>query len=516
MTVANEAAQSAIALEHISKSFGATIALNDVTFSIDKGSVHALLGENGAGKSTIVKILSGLLEVDNGHTQVLGESARLLNPRISHKFGIQTAFQEMTLVKDLSILDNMLMPYAPVNMIGTVNRRVAAKLVQEHFSWLGMTELDIYDYVETLDLAIQQKIEIARAIFRKPQILLLDEPTSTLTGRDVDWLGDVIERLKEDGVTIVFISHRIPEVRAFCDRLTILRNGEHITTGDVDDFSDAEIIEMIIGRSISQTFPSRTGKSQTSGPEVFGVNGLTAGAKLKDISFQLHKGEILGIAGLQGMGQLDLFLACFGMTDVHNGTLSIDGKEVVITSPVDAIRANIGMGMVPEDRKTEALSLKLTGKHNASLPVIERFTRWGMIDSAAEKDAIDRIFKRVDIDPRAMWARVSSFSGGNQQKIAIAKWLVAESRVLLLFDPTRGIDVGTKHELYLLMREFADAGGSILFFSTEIPELVNLSDRVLVLYQGQVAEEIAASDLSENAIIRAALGGDSETEGQVA
>ncbi len=515
MTSVSRTSQSAIDLERVSKSFGATVAVDDVTFSIDKGSVHALLGENGAGKSTIVKMLSGLVEADSGNFTVFGERKRLSNPRVSHRHDIQTAFQEMTLVKDLTVLDNMLLPYAPVSLIGTVNRRAAVTAIGAHFARLGIEGIDLYDEVGTLDLAIQQKIEIARAVYRKPKILLLDEPTSTLTGRDVDWLGEVIAGLKAQGVTIVFISHRIPEVRAFCDRLTVLRNGQHIVTGDVSEFPDAEVIEMIIGRSMAQTFPARAEGPPQLGPEVLAVKNLSAGRKLTDASFALHQGEILGVAGLQGMGQLDLFLACFGMADIHGGVLSVDGRPVVITSPVEAIRANIGLGLVPEDRKTEALFLNLSGKHNASLPVIDRFTRFGLIDTSAESEAIDRAFDRVEVDGSAAWTRVSAFSGGNQQKIAIAKWLVAESRILLLFDPTRGIDVGTKHELYLLMREFAEAGGAVLFFSTEIPELVHLADRVLVLYGGGVSADIPAEELSEQAIVRAALGGISKVEARV-
>ncbi len=507
MTVENRPAPSAIGLNHVSKSFSATVAVDDVSFSIDTGSVHALLGENGAGKSTIVKMLSGLIEPDTGHFSVFAEQARLSSPSASHRLGIQTAFQEMTLIKDLTVLDNMLLPYAPTRAIGTVKRRFAEAAIREHFDWLGLEGIDLWDEVGGLDLALQQKIEIARAVYRQPRILLLDEPTSTLTGRDVDWLGGVIERLKAQGVTIVFISHRIPEVRAFCDRLSVLRNGGHIVTGDVSEFSDAEVIEKIIGRSIDQTFPARPAGERDFGPEVLSVEKLAAGRKLTEASFNLRGGEIVGVAGLQGMGQLDLFLSCFGMETLREGVIRIDGKAVALTSPVDAIRANIGLGLVPEDRKTEALFLKLSGKHNASLPVIERFTRFGLIDQTAEDAAIERVFKRVEVDRRALWTRVGAFSGGNQQKIAIAKWLVAESRILLLYDPTRGIDVGTKHELYLLMREFAMAGGAVLFFSTEIPELVHMSDRVMVLYGGRIAEEIPEQDLSEEAIVRAALGG---------
>ncbi len=503
---------AAITLEAVSKAFGATVAVDDVSFSIEEGTVHALLGENGAGKSTIVKLLAGLIEPDRGKFRIFGEEMRLRSPRIAHARGIQTAFQEMTLVRDLTVLDNMLLPYAPMGPTGMIRRRAAEAQVREHLDALGF-DIELWREVGELDLAVQQKIEIARAIFRKPRILLLDEPTSTLAGRDVDWLGEVILRLKGEGVTIVFISHRMREVRAFCDRLTILRNGRHIATADAGELSDAGVIEMIIGRSIDQTFPSRPLDKPGAAPEVLEVRDLAAGQKLEEASFSLRRGEILGVAGLQGMGQLDLFLSCFGMTDIRAGEIRVDGRLVTITSPVDAIRPNIGIGLLPEDRKTEALFLKLDGTHNASLPVIDRYCRHNLIELAREAEAVADVFERVEVDRQALWTPVKAFSGGNQQKIALAKWLLAESRILLLFDPTRGIDVGTKHELYILMRAYAEAGGSILFHSTEIPELVHLCDRVLVLYAGRIAAEIGTAALTEGAIMRAALGGDITAEG---
>ncbi|MFI4996281.1 MAG: sugar ABC transporter ATP-binding protein [Hyphomicrobiales bacterium] len=503
---------AAITLEAVSKAFGATVAVDDVSFSIEQGTVHALLGENGAGKSTIVKLLAGLIEPDRGKFRIFGEEMRLRSPRIAHARGIQTAFQEMTLVRDLTVLDNMLLPYAPMGPTGMIRRRAAEAQVREHLDALGF-DIELWREVGELDLAVQQKIEIARAIFRKPRILLLDEPTSTLAGRDVDWLGEVIVRLKGEGVTIVFISHRMREVRAFCDRLTILRNGRHIATADAGELSDAGVIEMIIGRSIDQTFPPRPQNKLGAAPEVLEVRDLAAGQKLEEASFSLRRGEILGVAGLQGMGQLDLFLSCFGMTDIRAGEIRVDGRLVTITSPVDAIRPNIGIGLLPEDRKTEALFLKLDGTHNASLPVIDRYCRHNLIELAREAQAVADVFQRVEVDRQALWTPVKAFSGGNQQKIALAKWLLAESRILLLFDPTRGIDVGTKHELYILMRAYAEAGGSILFHSTEIPELVHLCDRVLVLYAGRIAAEIGTAVLTEGAIMRAALGGDIAAEG---
>ncbi len=498
---------AAIALHAVRKAFGATVAVDDVSFEIEPGSVHALLGENGAGKSTSVQLLSGLLAPDAGRFSVFGEDHRLTSPRAAHGQGIQTAFQEMTLVRDLTVLDNMLLPYAPTNAAGMIRRRSAEAEVRAHFTALELDDVDLHAEIGEFELAIQQKIEIARAVFRKPRILLLDEPTSTLSGRDVDWLGDIIAARKAEGVTVVFISHRLREVRAFCDSLTVLRNGRHIATQRIDQVADDEVIHMIIGRSLAHAFPPRPGADRQLGPDVFAAEQIATAHRLDGVSFTLRQGEILGVAGLQGMGQLELFLACFGMGELERGALSVDSEPIALTSPVDAVKADIGIALVPEDRKTEALFQKLNGWHNVSLPIIDRFTRFGLIDSDREQRAVGAVLARVEVEQRALWTRVGAFSGGNQQKIAIAKWLLAESRIFLLYDPTRGIDVGTKHELYELMRAYADAGGSILFYSTEVPELVNLADRVIVLYGGRVVEELDAEALSESAIMRAALGG---------
>lgn len=496
---------SAIAVENVVKAFGATVALDGASFRAASGEVHALLGENGAGKSTMVKLLSGLLRPDSGSIRIHDAEAVLRSPRDSHRLGVQTAFQEMTLVKSMTVADNMLLPYAPVNRIGQLRGREGLARVTRHLERLGLGQVNPRMEVGDLDLSIRQKIEIARAIFREPRILLLDEPTSSLSGRDIDWLGDIIAGLKGRGVTVVFISHRMPEVRRFCDSLTVLRNGRDIGSSAVDAISDEEVIRMIIGRSLAATFPPRGTPEATASPALSGHNLKTAG-RLADASFDLAHGEILGIAGLQGMGQRELFRACFGMAPLVEGEILVDGKAVTLASPQDAVRANIGISLVPEDRKTEGLFLKLDGRANTSMPVIDRFARFGVIDGRAEIEAVSRVLDHVRVHPRALYTRAGAFSGGNQQKIAIGKWLLAESRILLMFDPTRGVDVGTKHELYVLIREFADAGGAVLFYSTEIAELVNLCDRVLVMYAGRVVRELAGGDISEENIMRAALG----------
>lgn len=494
-----------IELESVCKAYGPTIANDNVSFAVARGSVHAVLGENGAGKSTTMKLLSGLIRPDSGAIRVHGRELALKSPLDAHAAGIQTAFQELTLIRDLSVLDNMLLPKSAINILSMLKRADAAAAVFAHFSKLGLNiELDVD--VGELDLATRQKIEIARALFRDPQILLLDEPTSALTGDDVEWLGQLIADAKARGITILFISHRMPEVRAFCDTVTILRNGQHIKTAQVDEISDDEILELIIGRSVESTFPARGQTIKTDQKPVLEACNLSAGEKLKDISFGLSAGQILGVAGLQGMGQKDLFGALFGDIPLESGEMRVDGKAVHLSSPADALHPSIAIGLVPEERKTQGLFLTLTGKQNASLPVVDRFQGKVLLDPAAEAAATAASFGAVQVDERAQYLPVSSFSGGNQQKIAIAKWLVAQSRILLLFDPTRGIDVGTKHQLYNLMSEFAAAGGAILFHSTEIPELVHMSDRVGVLYDGRMTTWLEPEDISETNIMQAALG----------
>ncbi len=496
----------AIVATNICKVFGATVAVDDVSFKVQAGDVHALLGENGAGKSTLVKLLSGLILPTTGTLSICGKAAVLDSPQASHTHGIQTAFQELSMVKDLTVLDNMLMPYPPLNAFGQIRRREARRLVDAHLAKLGLEDIDPQAELRELDLNQRQKIEIARALFRCPRILLLDEPTSTLSGRDVDWLGGLIDTSRAAGVTIVFISHRMREVRAFCDRVTVLRSGKHIATERLADVSDEAVIDMIAGKALGRSFPAKPPIPSLSGDPVLGVRALATESRLIDVSFDLRRGQIIGVAGLQGMGQLELFTALFGMEE-SKGEIRIEGKPVTFTSPRDAADARIGISLVPEDRKTEALFLKLDGRHNVSLPVIERYTRFGLIDSKREEADVSRVMAQLNIQMRALWTPVKAFSGGNQQKIAIAKWLFAQSRVLLLFDPTRGIDVGTKHEIYALMQEYAAAGGAILFYSTEIPELDHLAHRVLVLYRGRIAADLVDDAISEDAILRATLGG---------
>jgi ribose transport system ATP-binding protein len=501
----------ALTMEGVSKRFGATQALDGVSFEIGAGEIHALLGENGAGKSTLVKILSGLTRPDAGTISLFGAPADIAGARAAHAFGLRTAFQEISLVPDLTVADNLLLPEAPTHLGFVLDRRRAAEWVDGILTRLELLDLDPRIDIRDCALPTRQKLEIARAISREPRILLLDEPTSALSARDVEWLGRRIAELRERGTTVVLITHRVPEVRRFCDRLTILRNGRHVGSFAVPDISDQEVVRLVIGRSLAATFPKRQSQLPLrSGTPVLSVRGMRIKGHLDDMSLELWPGEILGIAGLQGMGQNELFYALFGMTPTDGGTIEVRGEIAALASPRDAIDAGIGISLVPEDRKTEALALKLNGRENVSLPVITRFARFGWLDLVRERRAVDRILERVQVHPRALYRACSTFSGGNQQKIAIAKWLLAESRILLLFDPTRGVDVGTKHEIYLLMREFADAGGAILFYSTDVLEIVNLCDRVVVMYSGRKRAELVGEEIAEETIMRIALGGEAE------
>ena len=500
----------ALQVESVSKRFGATQALDGVGFTVGSGEVHALLGENGAGKSTLVKVLSGLVVPDSGSISVFGQPLDIARhgARAAQAQGIRTAFQEISLVPDLSIADNLLLPHAPRRFGFMVDRREANRRVESILDRLELQDIDPRMDVVDCPLPIRQKLEIARAIAREPRVLLLDEPTSALSSRDVEWFARRIEALRDQGVTIVFITHRMQEVRRFCEGLTIIRNGRQVGRFQVEDISDDEVVRLVIGRSLVATFPPCCDTPPAhSGVPALAVNNLRVGGHLDDVSLSLWPGEIVGVGGLQGMGQHALFYALFGAQPVDGGVIEVRGAPVRLSSPRDAIKAGIGVSLVPEDRKTEGLALKLNGLENVSLPVIARYSRFGWIDLARERRDADSLLDRMQVHPRALYRPCSSFSGGNQQKIAIAKWLLTESRILLLFDPTRGVDVGTKHEIYLLMREFADAGGSILLYSTDVLEMVNLCDRVAVMYAGKVRATFARKEISEEAIMEAALGG---------
>jgi ribose transport system ATP-binding protein len=495
----------ALDLSNVTKRFGATVALDNASFRVRRGAVHALLGENGAGKSTTVKLLSGLIQPDTGSISIMGRGVTMRSPKDAHRAGVQTAFQEMTLVPDLTVAQNLLMAREPSGWFGRIRQREAQRQV---LGWLERLELgDVRPgaYIRDLALPVRQKIEIAKALVRKPEVLLLDEPTSALSGRDVAWMSRRIDEMKAQGVTFVFISHRMQEVREFCDSLTVYRNGRDVGAFDTADITDDDVIRLVIGRSLEAKYPPKVATPSSLPTPAMQARGIKVDAMVNDFDLTLAAGEVHGIAALQGMGQREIFEALFGAEFIDAGQILVDGKPVTLTSTADSLKAGVSTSFLPEDRKTEGLFLRLPGGENVSLPVIGRFSRFGLIDRKHERAAIERALAQMEVNPHAVYRPCLSFSGGNQQKIAMAKWLLTQSRVWLMFDPTRGIDVGTKHQIFVLMRAFAAAGGAVLFYSTDVPELVNVCDRVSVVYRGRNVAELEGDALTEENVMRKML-----------
>ncbi|WP_281405794.1 sugar ABC transporter ATP-binding protein [Mesorhizobium sp. B3-1-6] len=497
----------------LTKSFGATKALAGASFSVRAGGAHALLGENGAGKSTTIKLLSGLIQPDSGTIKVHGQQVEFRNTRDAHRHGLQTAFQELTLAPDLTVLQNMILAYEPVRLAGQIDRKKARQIVEAHFEKLALTDIDLRADLRDLSLNQRQRVEIARALFRNPKILFLDEATSTLSGREIEWLSRIIADLKAGGVTVVMITHKMPEVRDYCEHVTVLRNGRDVGSFETSSVSDEELVELIIGRSLDATFPPKPVAKPSLKP-LLSVKGMATERRLSDCSFDLNPGEIVGIAGLQGMGQAELFMGLYGATPITRGEIRIDGELTYYASPRQAI--NQGIALVPEERKTEGLFLELSGQDNVAASSLDRMTRFGFIDSRREIHDVATAMDTVQVDKRALYTRAGAFSGGNQQKMVLAKALLMQPRILLLFDPCRGVDVGTKHEIYLLIKAFAEGGGAALLYSSETPELVNLCNLVVVLYGGRVAEILddSGGKMTEKTIMRAALGHGSRSTAQ--
>jgi ribose transport system ATP-binding protein len=500
----------ALNIHDLTKRFGSTVALDGAAPEIARGSVHAVIGENGAGKSTLVKILAGLVQPDQGTVALYGEELQLTRPRDAMEAGVATAFQELSLVPVLSVADNLALPTKPRGPLGGVsNRRTRADARRKLADW-EVEDIDPRAPVESLSLSAKQKVEIVSAMSREPRVLILDEPTSALGRADVQWLFRQVARLREKGTTVIFVSHRLPEVRELCDSLTVLRNGRRAGSSPNMDVSDDEIIQMMIGQSLAKTFPARPAQG-TAGKVALDVQGLTAG-NVKGATFELHTGEVLGVAGLQDHGQRDLFRALFGAHRIEAGNVSVDGQPIQLRSPRDAIGAGMGISLVPEERAIEGALLTMSGRANVTLPSLRHFTTLGWVNRKKEAGAVRKVLDELQIPQRAMYEPVEAFSGGNQQKIVIAKWLLADARVLLLYDPTRGVDIKTKTEIYHLIRRFADDGGAVLFYSTDLDEIVNLCDRAMVCYRGRLSQPIPGSETDNERLLAMVLGGRLPTE----
>ncbi len=503
-------------MEGVSKRYGGVHALEGADLVIEPGQIHAILGENGAGKSTLIKILAGVVEPDEGRLVMEGRPVSFASPAAANRAGIACIFQELSLVPDLSVADNIVIADPP-KRFGMIDRKAQRRIAVDALKRAGAEDIHPSALIADLPLSRRQMVEIAKALARNPRILILDEATSALTAADVAKVFSVLKRLRGDGMALLFISHRMNEIAELADVCTVFRNGRKVATYKAGSKTDGEVVEMMIGREYSSVFPPKPARIAPAKAAVLECRNLGWANRLRDISLTVGAGEIVGLGGLDGQGQRDLLLALFGVLRGLTGEIRIDGSPVRIASPSTARSQAVGMALIPEDRKTEGLMLPMSVRDNLSFAALDRLSRWGVIDSAAEDAANDEMLKLLAVKTAGLDVPVAALSGGNQQKVVIAKWLMRRPRIILLNDPTRGIDVGTKQEIYQLLRRLADGGASILFYSTDYDELIGCCDRVLVFYDGAVRRELVGDEITEHALVASALniagdGGPAVTE----
>jgi ribose transport system ATP-binding protein len=491
-----------LSMTGVSKRYGGVRALEAVDFESRTGSIHGVLGENGAGKSTLIKIASGVVRPDEGNIHLGGESVQFASPAAANAAGIVCIFQELSLMPDLTVADNISIA-SPPRRFGLIDARAQRRRADELLARIGCEDVNPLMRVRDLPLSRRQMVEIAKALGKKPKVLILDEATSALTHADVETIYRVLADLKQQGLSILYISHRMNEIEALCDRLSVFRNGRHISTFDKGAHSPDEIVQMMIGREIAAQFPQKVEKPRP--PPHLVMRGLTWEDRLKGIDLSVGKGEIVGLGGLDGQGQKELLLGLFGVLQGIRGEITLAGKAVDITSPSAAKAEGKRIALIPEDRKTEGLMLPMSIGDNLVAASLGRISNGLFLDAGKEKTAIEAGIKRLQIKIGATSDAVSTLSGGNQQKVVIAKWLMTEPEVILLNDPTRGIDVGTKQELYRLLRDLAAQGAAILYYSTDYDELIGCCDRVAVMYDGRIARELEGTAITEKNIVSASL-----------
>ncbi len=496
---------SALAVRDVVKRYGATVALDGVTFDITAGSAHALIGENGAGKSTLVKIVSGITRPDEGEIEVFGQTMRrIATPAKAAELGIGTAFQELSLVPTLTVADNLLLgiePHSP---------RELHRQAQQLLDACDVPDVSPDWRVEDLTLPERQMVEIAKAVRHEPRLLFLDESTSALGEGAADWFRNLLSKLRDRNTTLVFITHRLGEVREHCDHATVLRNGEAVGELTIDEADEDEVVKMMIGRSMDQAFPDR--RPPQDRPVKLRTKGLAHQGAFHDVDLELREGEILGVAGLDGQGQRELFLSLFGVLPSDSGEILIDDHPVQIRSPRDAIDSHLGISLVPEDRKTEGLFLALSTATNMAIPSLGRLASHGWINERHLRSRASETAERLNLDPGVVGGEVGQLSGGNQQKVVIGKWVLAGARFMLLYDPTRGVDVATKFEIYKLIQALADEGCSMLIYSSDLTEVVGLCDRVVTFYRAHVTGEFQGDELTETNVLGAIVGADHREE----
>lgn len=501
-------------MQAVTKRFGATLALDQATLDVRPSEVHALLGENGSGKSTLMKILAGIHTPDSGQVILGGESVSFASPHAASRAGIAMVHQELNLVPVLSAAENIFLGQEKRTRLGTLDRSGMLKAARLLFQEL---EIDVAPSVpvELLPVALRQMVEIARAIAQRSRLLILDEPTSALTDSEVEVLFRLVRRLKSEGTSVIYISHKMAEVFALADRFTVLRDGGTVTSGLISQVSESEIVQSMVGRKLGDYYPARSAASEkSSAREILRVEGLTrpsahahSGRKLlENVSFTLSQGEILGISGLVGAGRTELLETLFGVAGSNwSGTITLQGKTIRPTNCAQAISE--GIALVTEDRALSGILRQQSVLSNATLAELPRLARFGLVLTSRERQALAEQSETMRIRRASDFSPIESLSGGNQQKVILARWLMTRPKVLLLDEPTRGIDVGAKAEIYRVLRSLADARMGIIFVSSEMPELLGLADRIVVLSAGRVTAEMAVEQASESRLLEAAMAG---------
>lgn len=484
----------------VRKAFGATKALRGVSFEVGPGEVHALIGENGAGKSTLMKVLSGAYQPDEGSLELDGAPFSPRNPLHARQCGIAMIYQELTLAPDLSVEENILLGSEPARF-GWIQRSRRRELAHRALAELHHDTIPLDAPVQRLTIAEQQVVEIARALIGEPKVIVMDEPTSSLTQVDTENLFAVIERLRKRGVSVVYISHFLEECQRLCDRYTVLRDGESVGTGAMRDVALPEIIRLMVGREIQDIYP-RT--PHALGETVMVLNKIAGAAKPSCVSLTLRAGEILGIAGLVGAGRTETLRACFGLDRVKDGTIVICGREKTSGSP--ATRLDDGIGLLSENRKEEGLMLNRSLADNLTMTRFGPVSRFGFIHNRHQRNCTRQWMNRLDVRAQGPAQPIGELSGGNQQKIAIGRLLHHEAKILLLDEPTRGIDVGSKAAIYRLMGDLAARGKAVVFVSSYLPELLGVCDTIGVMCRGVLSEVRPVSEWTEHGIISAAIG----------
>ena len=498
--VVNDAAAAVIELRNASKSYGAVHALRDGNLAIRAGEVRALIGENGAGKSTLVKVLGGVVRRDAGDMRVDGQAVDFQSPHHARDAGIAVIYQEPTLFPDLSIAENVVMGYHPLGALRRIDRGQMHSRVQGLLDRLGV-RLDPERPVRGLSIADQQIVEIAKALSFEARVLIMDEPTAALSGPEVERLFAVVRTLREEGAAVLFISHRLNEVFAICDTVTVMRDGAVVHDARSADMTPDEMVKRMVGRELSALFPKQ---DADIGAPVLSVRRLTREGVFFDVSLEVRAGEIVALAGLVGAGRSEVARAIFGIDRPDAGHVEVAGRRLPAGRPLAAMRA--GIGFVPEDRRQQGLVMDLSVARNATMTRMGALSRFGLINGAAEDRLAREWATRLQLKFHRLSDPAGFLSGGNQQKVVLAKWLATEPKLLILDEPTRGIDVGTKAEVHRLMGELAGRGVAVLMISSELPEVLGMADRVLVMHEGRLTAELSRAEADEESVIRAATG----------